>query len=160
MKREQFHLRALKLRPDGGVEVTYATKNEDSGIIQTQDVTIKNTVVPHPDLKDKFRAGKKLLINMMANAMGVDQTEEMEEVISCHKYSTKGEGEKWTATVTGKIKIQGTSVAINSNNVYVTKTPHGVDLETSLSELEDEAYKYVFKNKKAQLDINDIPEED
>ena len=157
MNRENFKLTSVKLANNGGVEATYTTQKEDAGRTHECEFSAKETIVAHPDLKTPmYETGRELLFRVLGFDKANKGThEDYMERISCFKVTIKGKEDKRQAIVSGKLETNGTKISFNSPLTKVESNGYGIDLTDMIDALESETYEYLFKDKKAQLDISD-----
>lgn len=156
MKEEQFHLKDLKLLGNGGVEATYSIIDENGSVVSTKVFSVKSTDVPHPDLTQDFKTtGVELLSKMIFDKSDfkAGKFDAARERVTCHKITIYG-GDKKQVIVTGTLDVNGTRVAVNSPKIMAEENGYNVPFSDAILTLEKEAYKYFFKNKKAQIDID------
>lgn len=179
MKKENFKLKKVKLIPTGGLECEYIESTLTGGATQTQTHTVKNTVVPHPDLVSSLKdftntvieknglnpiegirehsglqAAERNALNKIANVLDgiAEQVQEGTEVYGLH---IKKDGK--AIVINAKWKTQnGQKIAMNTPVLAVDQEDEKEgSFHNMVQDLEMEVFQYLVHGKKAQLTIDD-----
>ncbi len=166
MKRENFNLESLKLRGDGGLDIDYSFRPEGGDV--NDSVTRNSHIACSDDTLEPFETFKKAIYNFIGfnkiiseavqlskatKKWAIDKSEQLEELVSCYKITLIGKDDKQLIICTGKLFNGNSSAPINAPKQSVTNC-WGVDVSDAVETLKDEAFKYLFEGKKAQLDLN------
>jgi hypothetical protein len=184
-KKPNFTLSKVKRFPNGGLEAHFITEERDGSEIY-QDTHIKKcTKVQHKDLDaalDRLRPhmsrvmGDHWIKAVMTSTelkegekKAFDQLQKIidsglktqEDKIEITGISISGKEEKRNVIITAKRYMDNKKViAINSPLIALNGTVFGfeVDLQQDIDEIIEETEAYLFKGKKAQLDLFDKQE--
>lgn len=176
-KENQFVLSKVKLLKDGGIDVHY----EVTEVIATESYTNQYHVTSakdiHPDLQSLFDdlapiMGRVFNITSFLSMVETpefkatkNQKETAEEFadeclknIEVRGVSLSGKGDNIGVVLTGLFTTaNGQKTAINSPRMKYNTEYFGFEeeLERIVNEIEDEVYAFLFKGKKAQLELFD-----
>lgn len=176
-KENQFALSKVKLLKDGGIDVHY----EVTEVIATESYTNQYHVTSakdiHPDLQNLFDDLAPIMgrvfnitsfLSMVEtpefNATKTQKQTAEEFADECLKnievrgVSLSGKGDNIGVVLTGLFTTaNGQKTAINSPRMKYNTESFGFEeeLERIVNEIEDEVYAFLFKGKKAQLELFD-----
>lgn len=176
-KENQFALSKVKLLKDGGIDVHY----EVTEVIATESYTNQYHVTSakdiHPDLQNLFDdlapiMGRVFNITSFLSMVETPefkatktQKETAEEFadeclknIEVRGVSLSGKGDNVGVVLTGLFTTaNGQKTAINSPRMKYNTESFGFEeeLERIVNKIEDEVYSFLFKGKKAQLELFD-----
>ena len=152
-KFENFTLNKVK-RPNGlGLNVDFKVNEVFGTEICQEGFSVSSDKAVHPDLLSKLNS----LIPIMATLYEWDANE-MNARITIKGISLNGEEEKRSCVISGTFEISnGMIVAINSCRLLLNSDTFGFEskLRDIIKEIENEVYLFLFKDKKAQLEMFD-----
>lgn len=180
MKKEDFQLKAVKLKANGaGVSVTYNKHGVSGGVAVSTDVTEVCNRVPHPDLvksiqsltvylamplhltaltdlgivrEDDPQAIQKAIKQLMPTIES--RQREILDRIDVRALSLSGSEGNQGAIISGVLSYKSYATNINSPRLRLSGDALGneIALTETIDEIIDEVYSYLFKGKQAQLD--------
>lgn len=170
----QFTLQKVKTKGQG-LEATFEVQ-ETTGVEVYHDLkTVKSDKTPHPDLTAIIKVFRgymgeifyfstiRELIDSKVFMPDINQTKilaskynELESKITVTGVSVSGKEENKGLIITAKLKTEtGQEVAINSQRIKFNGTKYGFeeDLESLITDLEQEVFEYVINSKQAQIEM-------
>ena len=176
-KENQFDLSKVKLLKDGGIDVHY----EVTEVIATESYTNQYHVTSakdiHPDLQNLFDDLAPIMgrVFNITSFLSMVETPEFKATktqkqtaeefadeclknIEVRGVSLSGKGDNIGVVLTGLFTTaNGQKTAINSPRMRYNTESFGFEeeLERIVNEIEDEVYAFLFKGKKAQLELFD-----
>ena len=176
-KENQFALSKVKLLKDGGIDVHY----EVTEVIATESYTNQYHVTSakdiHPDLQNLFDDLAPIMgrVFNITSFLSMVETPEFKATktqkqtaeefadeclknIEVRGVSLSGKGDNIGVVLTGLFTTaNGQKTAINSPRMKYNTESFGFEeeLERIVNEIEDEVYAFLFKGKKAQLELFD-----
>ncbi len=181
--RDQFALQKVKILKDGGgMEVIHEITVSDGSVTNTEPRTHTPPIVPHPDFIDALNNLKAYLCDSvgmfdMKKVVNSDTLEfeqrraakalvdPIERFVN-HRLSMvivtgvafSGEDKNEGCIITGTLTTAtGGKIALNSPRIQFGRTVFGweEDLENDCGKVCDEAYEYLYDDKKGQVSILD-----
>lgn len=171
----QFSLSKVKLIKDGGLDVTYEVTETISDETYVNKYHVENSKEPHPDLVKCLKAMRPImarLYNLTAfltlletkdfkatatqKKLAEDFAKEAKQNIEMRGVSFSGIGDNSGVVLTGIFEFSnGLKVAIKSPRLKFVTESFGFEeeLESLCGTLEKEVYAFLFKNKKAHLEL-------
>jgi hypothetical protein len=179
MKREDFNLVSVKLRPNQqGVIIRYRATKTAGGVVTEDDHTQKINRVPHPDFvkamqgmtiflaipmhltalsdvqaeAEKLDAKAKKVVRELTDPLTAKQQSILDQ-IDVRGISLSGKEENQAVIISGYLSYKTAGTAINSPRMKLSGDFLGneIAMAESIDEIIDEAYQHLFKNKQAQL---------
>lgn len=172
---KDFTLTKVKLVKDGGLDAHFEVAQVIGNENYTKEYHVKNGMEVHPDLKKLFKRlqpimarlfGKTSFLNLVesddfnATAKQKDQAREyadgQTETIEATGVSFSGSGDNIGVVITGLVTFpNGQKGAVNSPRIKFDSFSFGFEeeLEEICEDIETEVYDYLYKNKKAQLEL-------
>ncbi len=173
IKRADFVLKKIKVSKEG-VEADYSTKESQAGKKTDLVINVKRSVVPHPEFlmaRDAFKEilmrslGKWDIYEEASKYLKGGQLEKVRDVMldkvnetEVTGISLSGQDQMKGIIISGKEKnkMDGNS-AINSPRIVFSSDKLGSEkqAEALWEQICDEAWEYLIKDKKAQLELFD-----
>lgn len=172
---KNFSLSKVKLIKDGGVDVHYDVTEVIDSETYVNKYHVECTKDQHPDLTNCFKAMRPIMarlynVTSFKTLLETDEfkaTKAQKELaanfadeamcnIEMRGVSFSGSGENAGVVLTGLFEFSnGQKAAINSPRLKFEVDSFGFEeeLEELCGRLEVEVYAYLFKNKKAQLEL-------
>jgi hypothetical protein len=141
----------------GGLALQFEITEMENGSTYVAKETKESDKTPHPDLTEKMQRLKLALTKswgLPGEQEEIDQWAASNIEISSISLNRDGDA----VVITGKVKVEtGAKVAMNSPRIDLTQDSYGIEDATGeiLDALIDEAYEYLYKNKRAQLELFD-----
>ena len=173
LKPESFELKKAVVSAED-VKVDYTEKKTADGTTAYFEHFVHAPVAPHPDLLNKMDEFKPYLAKAFCINLGFDlakkhlKGKELKEIkqlevdvmnnIEVTGVSISGSEQLKGAVISGKIKSwNGGKCAINTQRVNFESDKLGFEetIRDLVSDVETEIFEYLFKNKRAQLDLFD-----
>lgn len=180
MKREDFQLKAVKLKSSGaGLSVKYIQRDASSGVSMSDVITKESDRVPHPDLVkavkslDMYLATSLHLMALSSLVQYVDETnvnkqkafkslspviEEQQRAIldrlDVRSVALSGSETNEAVIISGVLSYKTYAGNVNSPRMRLSGDVLGNEMAMaeSIQELSDEVYEYLFNKKQAQLE--------
>ncbi len=155
LSREQFSLRKLKVKPKtGSITIEWEANQSTETTAEVVDYSQSSNDYPHPDLMQELKS----LVANVVKVFCIDS----EERITTTGITIAGSGENESCIIMAEIDTDaGIPVGIATHRIKFEDEIYG--FETKLLEacnrIEDEAYKYLYEDKKSQLSIFGANEE-
>jgi len=175
LNEDRFTLTKVKREKNGGLDIHFDYIVKDGEETYNNKGELADDKIPHPDLMERIKKLKPFLVDaygfnkyrkLISNAefQGTeDQVTKTEDLnaeilgkVDITGVSVSGQEDNRGAIITGTFDIQnGVKTALNSHRIKFSSTFFGWESEVGelIDELQKECYLYLFKNKKAQLDI-------
>lgn len=172
---KSFSLTKVKLIKDGGVDVHYDVTESAGDEVYINKYHIECTKDPHPDLNNCFKALRPIMARLynLTSYKTLLETEEFGASkkqkqladdfaneamgnIEMRGVSFSGSGDNQGVVLTGLFEFSnGQKAAINSPRLKFECESFGFEeeLENICRQIEVEVYAYLFKGKKAQLEL-------
>lgn len=172
-----FRLDKVKAIAGGGLDVTFKVDEALGAEVYTEDYHLTSGKDIHPDLKKLLDALKPIMarvyhLSFFRTLMGVeefratkrqkelaeDAYKEVEDKLEVTGVSLSGSGENVGVVLMGKFTADtGQVMAINSHRISLSTDKYGFegDLERIVGKIEKEVYAFLFKGKKAQMELFD-----
>lgn len=172
---KNFSLSKVKLIKDGGVDVHYDVTETVDTETYINKYHVECTKEQHPDLTNCFKAIRPIMARLYnvtsfktllateefnatkeQKAIADDFAAEAMQNIEMRGVSFSGDGENAGVVLTGLFEFSnGQKTAINSPRLKFACESFGFEeeLEDICRQLEVEVYAYLFKGKKAQLEL-------
>lgn len=173
--KEKFSLSKVKLLKDGGLDVHY----EVTEVVGNESYTNKYNVLSakdiHPDLQDCFDCLRPIMgrifnitsfLSMVETSdfkatkkqseLSRDFADEMLKNIEVRGVSFSGQDDNVGVVLTGLFTVSNNQkTAINSPRLKFNTETFGFEeeLEAIVADIENEVYAFLFKGKKAQLEL-------
>lgn len=173
--KKNFRLSKIKLVKDGGLDVHYDVTETISNESYCNKYHVESAKDIHPDLRDLFERlcpimGRVFNITSFLSFIETPEFKatkaqkesaedfalEMLENIDVRGVSYSGEGDNLGVVLTGLFTVSNNQkTAINTPRLKFNKEVFGFEeeLEKIVGEIEEEAYKFLFEGKKAQLSL-------
>lgn len=170
-----FSLSKVKLVKDGGLEVHYEATEVIGSEAYTNKYHVVNTKDIHPDLNNLFKSltpimGRIFNVTSFLSMVETDDfkatkkqneaargfAEECLKNIEIRCISLSGQDDNLGVVITGIYTVaNGLKTCINSPRIKLSTESFGFEeeLENIISDIEQEVYEYLFKGKKAQLEL-------
>lgn len=172
---QSFSLSKAKLDKDGGITVIYEVTEVVGEESYTNKFQVESAKEVHPDLKDLFDRLRPILgrifnitsfLSMLdvkefkatdkQKEYGRDFSNEMLKNIEVRGVSLSGQGDNVGMVLTGLFTVSNNQkTAINSPRLKFNSETFGFEeeLEEIAADIETEVYAFLFKGKKAQLEL-------
>lgn len=182
---KQFSLSKAKLDKDGGIEIHYDVSEVVQGESYSNEYHVKSAKEVHPDLKDLFKELRKCIAKVIhwstfrtlvattefkasKKQLELAQAhfEELLNNVEARGVSFSGSDDNVAVIITGLLTVgNGQKTAINTPRIKFNTETYGFEeeLEEIIGNIETEVYAFLFKGKKAQLELfgaNGEPQED
>lgn len=170
-----FSLSKVKLVKDGGLEVHYEVTEVIGSEAYTNKYHVINTKDIHPDLFNLFKSltpimGRIFKVTSFLSMVEADEfkatkkqnesarsfAERCLDDIEIRGISLSGQDDNVGVIITGIFTVaNGLKTCINSPRIKMSVESFGFEeeLENIISDIEQEVYEYLFKGKKAQLEL-------
>lgn len=180
-----FGLTKAKLDKDGGLEVHYNVSEVVNEEHYSNEYHVKSAKQVHPDLKTQFEALRNCLARVihfgtfrtMASTKEFKATakqlelaqnhfQELLNKIEARGVSFSGQDDNIAVIITGLLEVgNGQKFVFNTPRIKFNTEVYGfeTELEEIIGEIETEVYAFLFKGKKAQLELfgsNGEPQEE
>ena len=160
VQQSQFSLKKLTVKSTGLIYTEYNTEIPDGNETYIKSHKDESTMIPHPDLKAPLEQMKKMLLD----AWSLDETSPLAAEINVKGITLSGSEDKRTIIISGTkvIRKSNLKVPCGSGKISLGANTFGFEeeLEVCVNHLIDEAFKFIYENKKAQMDIafkEDVP---
>lgn len=154
MNRENFTLKKIGRTKRGGLSIHYETSEETPAGTRTDTVQRTSTEVPHPDMKNGFNLATDFITEVFYQGM-VDKNKKDDAFDRVEAYQVSISGaDKRKVVVSAKVETFVNRVAFNSPSTSIENNPYETNLEAMVEQLEEEAFRYLFEGKAAQLKID------
>lgn len=166
--RKHFSLSQVKIMKENrGAEVKYEIVKMESGVATTETSSVSLNGVPHPDLLQAISNLSQYAVQVCgltkyldAPEVGQDYAEKaLREIIQAYVPTglcLNGQDAKRKAMITGVWNCFGNyKISLNTPNILLESDQFEFEDELNISVelIEDEVFAYLFKNKRAQLDL-------
>lgn len=170
-----FALSKCKILRDGGLDVHYEVTEVIGSESYTNKYHVESAKDIHPDLRNLFVKLRPIMgrvfnitsfLSMIENKefgpsdnqvkIARDFSEECLKNIDVSGISLSGKDDNVGVVITGILKVSNNpKTAINSPRIKFNSTSFGFEEELNdiVADIESEVYKFLFKNKKAQLEL-------
>lgn len=170
-----FALNKVKMIPEGGLDVHFEVEEVCGSEVYNENYHIESSKEVHPDLQQLFDRLKPILARVYhlsffrslmdtpdfkATKKQRDLAEEaFKEVIAklnVTGVSLSGKDDNVGVVLTGTFTADSNQkMAINSHRIKFKDERYGFEeeLEEIIGQIESEVYQFLFKNKKAQLEL-------
>ena len=181
-QEQNFSLTKVKLDKDDGIDIHYSVSEVVGQEHYSNEFHVKSSKQVHPDLKEHFnvlRASMARVIHFSSfRTMSVtkefnadkDQLElvqnhfeELLNKIEIRGISLSGNDDNVAVIMTALLEVgNGQKTVINTPRIKFNTETYGfeIQLEEVIQEIEKECYAFLFKGKKAQLELFDGFSED
>lgn len=172
---EKFALSKVKLLKDGGLDVHYEVTEVVGNESYTNKYHVESAKDIHPDLRDCFDCLRPIMgrifnitsfLSMVETSdfkatkkqseLSRDFADEMLKNIEVRGVSFSGQGDNVGVVLTGLFTVSNNQkTAINSPRLKFNTETFGFEeeLEAIVADIENEVYAFLFKGKKAQLEL-------
>jgi hypothetical protein len=172
---QQFSLSKVKLVKDGGLIVNYEVTEVVNEQAYSNKYTVESAKDIHPDLKNLFNSLRSVIgrvfhlisFKSLLDTPGFKATKSQKELgesysekvldnIEARGLSFSGADDNVAVIITGLMTVgNGQKTAINTPRIKFNSETYGFeeDLESIVFEIETEVYEFLFKGKKAQLEL-------
>lgn len=173
--KEKFSLSKVKLLKDGGLNVHYEVTEVVGNESYTNKYHVKSAKDIHPDLRDCFDRLRPIMgrifnitsfLSMVETSdfkatkkqseLSRDFADEMLKNIEVRGVSFSGQDDNVGVVLTGLFTVSNNQkTAINSPRLKFNTETFGFEeeLEEIAADIENEVYAFLFKGKKAQLEL-------
>ena len=173
--KEKFSLSKVKLLKDGGLDVHYEVTEVVGNESYTNKYHVESAKDIHPDLRDCFDRLRPIMgrifnitsfLSMVETSdfkatkkqseLSRDFADEMLENIEVRGVSFSGQDDNVGVVLTGLFTVSNNQkTAINSPRLKFNTETFGFEeeLEAIVADIENEVYAFLFKGKKAQLEL-------
>lgn len=173
VEESRFTLGKLNRIKNGGLHIEYETKHVEESSTFINNEKTDSSIEPHEDLLVKVRALKPYLCEVIGfnDVLKVINHEDFKSSKPQQKtaeiaydnrmkdveitgFSINGYDKKRNVIISGKLTIQKLGVvALNTPRIKFSNDLYGWEdeLEEIINDLQSEAYKYLFEQKRAQL---------
>lgn len=172
-----FSLSKVKVLSDGGLDVHFEVEETCGSEIYNENYHIASSKEIHPDLRKLFGKLKPILARVYhlsffrtlldepefkatkkQKEIAEDSFKEVLARLNVTGFSLSGKDENIGAVLTGTFTADSEQkMAINSHRIKFRDTRYGFEeeMEQIIGDIEREVYAFLFKNKKAQLELFD-----
>lgn len=172
-----FSLDKVKTIAGGGLDVTFKVDEACGAEVYTEDYHLTSGKEIHPDLRKLLDALRPIMARVYhlsffrslldtpdfkatkaQKELAETAYKEVEQCIEVSGVSLSGKGENVGVVISGKFKADTNQImAINTHRIDLAATKYGFEeqLQEIVGKIETEVYAFLFKNKKAQLEIFD-----
>lgn len=172
---KQFALSKVKMLKDGGIDVHYEVTENVGSESYTNKYHVESAKDVHPDLRNLFNELRTIMgrVFNITSFLSMVESEEFKATkkqnetarnfadeclgnIEVRGISLSGEGDNLGCVLTGLFTTgNNQKTAINSPRIKFSVESFGFEeeLETIISDVENEVYAFLFKGKKAQLEL-------
>lgn len=160
---QKFVLSKIKLLPGGGVRADYQTSIVIGEEVSVRDYTVCSDNIAHPDLTGLFDELRPIVLKTFGLGALMDMGKEGGELygdllgrLNVHGLSWSGNGDTSGIVVSAVFEtVNGSKSALNTPHIKFARASYGFEeeLEAITNEIKDEAYKYLFEGKQAQLSL-------
>lgn len=182
---QAFALTKAKLDKDGGIEVHYNVSEVINEEHYSNEFHVKSAKQVHPDLKEQFDAlraciarvihfsvfrtlvaSKEFKATKSQLELAQNHFQELLGKIEARGVSFSGSDDNIAVIITGLLEVgNGQKTAINTPRIKFNTETYGFEseLEDIIDNIETEVYAFLFKGKKAQLELfgsNGEPQEE
>lgn len=173
--KEKFSLSKVKLLKDGGLDVHYEVTEVVGNESYTNKYHVESAKDIHPDLRDCFDRLRPIMgrifnitsfLSMVETSdfkatkkqseLSRDFADEMLKNIEVRGVSFSGQDDNVGVVLTGLFTVSNNQkTAINSPRLKFNTETFGFEeeLEEIVADIENEVYAFLFKGKKAQLEL-------
>lgn len=173
--KEKFSLSKVKLLKDGGLDVHYEVTEVVGNESYTNKYHVESAKDIHPDLRDCFDCLRPIMgrifnitsfLSMVEtpdfkatkkqSELSRDFADEMLKNIEVRGVSFSGQDDNVGVVLTGLFTVSNNQkTAINSPRLKFNTETFGFEeeLEAIVADIENEVYAFLFKGKKAQLEL-------
>lgn len=173
--KEKFSLSKVKLLKDGGLDVHYEVTEVVGNESYTNKYHVESAKDIHPDLRDCFDRLRPIMgrifnitsfLSMVETSdfkatkkqseLSRDFADEMLKNIEVRGVSYSGQDDNVGVVLTGVFTVSSNQkTAINSPRLKFNTETFGFEeeLEAIVADIENEVYAFLFKGKKAQLEL-------
>ena len=173
--KEKFSLSKVKLLKDGGLDVHYEVTEVVGNESYTNKYHVESAKDIHPDLRDCFDRLRPIMgrifnitsfLSMVETSdfkatkkqseLSRDFADEMLKNIEVRGVSYSGQDDNVGVVLTGLFTVSNNQkTAINSPRLKFNTETFGFEeeLEEIVADIENEVYAFLFKGKKAQLEL-------
>lgn len=172
---KSFYLSKVKTLKDGGLDVHYEVTETIGNESYTNEYHVKSAKDIHPDLKrcfDRLTPIMGRIFNItsfisMVESVGFNASEEQKSTawnfadkmlcnIEVYGVSLSGKDDNVGVVLTGLFSVSNNQkTAINSPRIKFSTESFGFEeeLEKIIGDIESEVYRFLFKGKRAQLEL-------
>lgn len=172
---KNFALSKVKVVKDGGLDVHFEVTETVGNESYTNKYHIESAKDIHPDLRKCFKDLKPIMgrifnftsflsmiesdefkANKKQNDVARNFSEELLQNIEVRGISLSGKDDNVGVVITGLFEVlNGQKTCINSPRIKIANINYGFEeeLEDVISVIETEVYAFLFKGKKAQLEL-------
>ena len=174
-KEKNFALSKVKVVKDGGLDVHFEVTETVGNESYTNKYHVESAKDIHPDLRGCFKDLRPIMgrifnltsflsvmetpdfkANKAQNAAARDFADELLQKIEVRGISLSGQDDNVGVLITGLLEVlAGQKTAITSPRIKFSNINYGFEeeLEDIISRIETEVYAFLFKGKKAQLEL-------
>lgn len=172
-----FLLSKVKVIPGGGLDVHFVVEEVCGVEVYREDYHLSSTKDIHPDLRKLFNSLKPIMARVyhlsffrsLLETPDFKATKEQQELaenafsevldkLDVTGFSLSGKDDNVGVVLTGTFTADSNQkMAINSHRIKYKEERYGFEeaMETIIGEIEREVYAFLFKNKRAQLELFD-----
>ena len=172
---KNFALSKVKVVKDGGLDVHFEVTETIGNESYTNKYHVESAKDIHPDLRGCFKELRPIMgrifnltsflsmvetddfkANKKQNETARNFADELLQKIEVRGISLSGQDDNVGVVVTGLLEVlAGQKTAINSPRIKFSNINYGFEeeLEDIISRIETEVYAFLFKGKKAQLEL-------
>jgi len=153
MERNQFSIKKMKIRNEGGLDVTYEVMEYNGAEIYYNDYKVQSSKEPHPDMLEPL----KHMAPMIADVFYLPK--DKRSMLRVRGISIGGSSESSGAVISGEL-VASNQLNRMSINTYLIRFDTDnyqweEELRIHVQKIEDEVFAYLFENKQAQMEIID-----
>lgn len=176
---ENFNLISVSLSKEGRADIEYTHNVNTDGTDQTQKTLQYGVNVVHPDFKDALHKLKGIVADVfdwkqpmnvldeMKKGFNKAEMKKLQEIVDKvmtetldsivpYKISIKGTKQSEGVVITSrKASVKNDKTALNTPHLKFESTKYGFEdeLREIIATIKEEAFEYLFKNKKGQLEL-------
>lgn len=173
--KENFSLNKIKLTKNGGVEFDYEVVDVVGVSAYVRKIHESSASDVHPDLRNLFKKLKPIMGRIFGftafltlvesrefkatknqMAMSEELADKCKERIEPRSISLSGEEDDLCVVLTGQLYVtDNMQTAVNSPRLHLNTETFGFEeeLEDIVGSIEDEAYAFLFENKRSQGEL-------